>query len=192
MGFLICLESLKILHTRLIETKEIKYIATYRLSQDHLELFFGCIRQKGGYNNNPNVVQFKSAYKKLLNHLELKNSFRGNCVPLEKINILCSTTSTSEKDHIEEINKFSFDRHDDIDSQKSQTIKNNQNVTDLEEEWVQQTNDNLFTNVTKQVVGYISGYVVSKVGQELKCKICIKALLATELEWFRKLINVKD
>lgn len=115
LGFLICLESLKVLFSRLVETNVMKYIATYRLSQDHLELFFGCIRQKGGYNNNPNVVQFKSAYKKILNHLELKNNFSGNCVPLEKINVLCST---NDSDHIKIINKSSFDRHIDTDSEK--------------------------------------------------------------------------
>lgn len=109
---------LKVLFSRLIETS---LIVTYRLSQDHLELFFGCIRQKGGYNNNPNVVQFKSAYKKILNHLELKTNFRGNCVALEKTNVLCSGNI---KDHIEAINKSSFDRHDDNDSEKAQTTQN--------------------------------------------------------------------
>lgn len=57
---------------------------------------------------------------------------------------------------------------------------------------MQQTNDNILSNITEQVVGYISGYVVNTVGQNLKCEICIKALLATELKWFHKLINTKD
>ncbi|KAE9523184.1 hypothetical protein AGLY_016417 [Aphis glycines] len=35
----------------------LKYILTYKMSQDHLELFFGCIRSRGGSNNNPNCIQ---------------------------------------------------------------------------------------------------------------------------------------
>lgn len=117
LGFLVCLENLKVLFSRLIETKMMKYIATYRLSQDHLELFFGCIRQRGGYNNNPNVVHFKSAYKKLLNHYELQNHFRGNCLPLEKINILAATNN----DHVEEINKSCLDLVDSEMSPRQKT-----------------------------------------------------------------------
>lgn len=189
LGFLVCLESLKILFSRLIDSNIMKYMATYRLSQDHLELFFGCIRQRGGYNNNPNVIQFRAAYKKLLNHLELKSTFRGNCIPLEKINVLSCVTST--EDHVEEINKSSSNRHDNSDSEKSETVK--QPEADLEEEWVdEETNKSLFSNITKQIVGYISGYVVDRVGKELKCETCIKALLATELKWFHKLIVIKD
>lgn len=61
LGLLVYLESTKVLFMQLVQKSTLKYIATYRLSQDHLEIFFGCIRQKGGYNNNPNVLQFKSA-----------------------------------------------------------------------------------------------------------------------------------
>eukprot|EP00064_Thunnus_orientalis_P015343 superscaffoldBa00002830_g15395 len=43
-----------------------RYTLTYKLSQNHLELFFSAIRAHGGYNNNPNVRQFQGAYKRLL------------------------------------------------------------------------------------------------------------------------------
>lgn len=78
IGFIICAESLKHLYNTLVETKVLQYIATYRLSQDHIELFFGIIRRQGGYNNNPNVKQFRGIYKKALGHLELRSSFSGN------------------------------------------------------------------------------------------------------------------
>jgi len=55
------------------------YILTYKFSQDHLELFFCQIKQRGGSNNNPNVVQLKIAIKQILikNAFKLKNN--GNC-----------------------------------------------------------------------------------------------------------------
>lgn len=92
IGFLIlliCLENVKILFVQLIETNLMK--STYRHSQVHLEFFFGCIRKTGGYSHYLNVIQFKLAYKKMLNHLEIKSAFRGNCTPLKNLNILTCT-----------------------------------------------------------------------------------------------------
>lgn len=88
LGALICIESLNLYTTLIVEKQMLQYISTYRLSQDHLELFFGIIRKHGGYNNNPNVIQFRAAYKKTLNHLELRSSFTGNCLPLDNFSIL--------------------------------------------------------------------------------------------------------
>lgn len=36
-----------------------KFILTYKMPEDHLELFFGCIQARGGSNNNPNSDQLK-------------------------------------------------------------------------------------------------------------------------------------
>ena len=38
-----------------------RYLLTYKLSQDHLELFFSCLRACGGCNNNPTSRQFTAA-----------------------------------------------------------------------------------------------------------------------------------
>lgn len=35
------------------------FFLTYKVCQDPLEHFFGEVRQRGGYNNNPNVEQFR-------------------------------------------------------------------------------------------------------------------------------------
>ena len=43
-----------------------KACLTYKLSQDHLELFFSAVRAAGGFNNNPTAQQFMAAYKRLL------------------------------------------------------------------------------------------------------------------------------
>lgn len=45
----------------------LKYLLNYKLSQDHLELFFAATKANGGCrNNNPNATQFKAAYKHVL------------------------------------------------------------------------------------------------------------------------------
>ncbi|CAH1959590.1 unnamed protein product [Acanthoscelides obtectus] len=58
LGFIISINSLY--EYRVKETKELKYLLTYKLSQDHLEIFFSCIRSKGGYSNNPTSKQFQN------------------------------------------------------------------------------------------------------------------------------------
>lgn len=52
---------------------------TYKCSQDHLELYFCCIRSRGGWNNNPNALQFKWALRKLLFRNSVQPSINGNC-----------------------------------------------------------------------------------------------------------------
>lgn len=41
-------------------------LPTYAMSQDHLEALFGRLRARQGSNDNPNVVEFKGAWRKLL------------------------------------------------------------------------------------------------------------------------------
>lgn len=57
----------------------LKYTLTHKMSQDHEETFFECIRGRGGYNNNPTATQFMASYKRLLVQTEVKSSSRGNC-----------------------------------------------------------------------------------------------------------------
>lgn len=100
VGFLICIESLKGLYNELCDNNNsLNYIPLYKISQDHIELFFDCIRSKGGYNNNPTARQFKAAIKQLLIYSEIRDSGCGNCIPLENITILY-VTSSQNSEHI--------------------------------------------------------------------------------------------
>lgn len=57
------------------------YLLTYKLSQDHLETFFSSVRSQGGFDNNPSARRFKSAYKKLLTHVNGIIPLTGNTIP---------------------------------------------------------------------------------------------------------------
>lgn len=82
------------LYSRFVENNIINYIRMYKLSQNHLELFFGQIRSQGGHNNNPTAKQFRSAYRKLVIRINNIQSFNtGNCIPLEHIDILHYSSS---------------------------------------------------------------------------------------------------
>jgi hypothetical protein len=68
LGFLSNMQAYKQMFNQLVEHGHLKYLLTYKTSQDHLELFFGAVRSRNGCNNNPTPVQFCSAYKRLLMH----------------------------------------------------------------------------------------------------------------------------
>ena len=51
---------------KVIGSKPIDYFLTYKLSQDHLEMLFACIRRGLGCSNNPSATEFESVFKKLL------------------------------------------------------------------------------------------------------------------------------
>lgn len=91
LGLVCCAHAIQIIFKKLIKAPNapLKYLCTYKLSQDRLEIFFGSIRAKGGFNNNPTALQHKTAYKQLLIHGEIKHlNNSGNCVSLDDINIL--------------------------------------------------------------------------------------------------------
>ena len=66
--------------TLLTKPDPFKYFLTYKCSQDHLELFFSCIRSPGGWNDNPNSLQFMWTMRKLLFRNTVSPSINGNCI----------------------------------------------------------------------------------------------------------------
>lgn len=88
LGLIIDLQNLRRMYEMYVQPGLLKYILSYKLSQDHLEILFSCLRSRGGFNNNPNASQFAAAYKRLLAHNEVKSSMGANCVPLDDTSIL--------------------------------------------------------------------------------------------------------
>lgn len=79
-GFIIDAESLISMYTEYVEEKLLlESISTYTLQQDVIEMFFGRVRAKCGYNSNPNVHQFKGAYRQLSTNIKIQISKHANC-----------------------------------------------------------------------------------------------------------------
>lgn len=89
VGFYISTLSIMMLYDELVanNTPILRYMLTYKFSQDHLELFIGAIRCRGGWNNNPSPNHFISAYKRLLMHHEITTK-NGNVIAQENVRIL--------------------------------------------------------------------------------------------------------
>lgn len=105
LGFLMNLHNIPLMyntyvlqgeHIPPIEPKPMKYFRSYAMSQDHLELFFGKIRSKNGHNDNPNVIQFKGAYRKLLSNVEIKPPESSNCMVLDSFDTNLDTFESSD------------------------------------------------------------------------------------------------
>lgn len=79
-GFIIDIHSLLGMFTEYVEEKHfLENIFTYNILQDVIEIMFGRIRSRNGYNNNPNVQQFKGAYRRIQSNLKLDLSPNSNC-----------------------------------------------------------------------------------------------------------------
>ncbi|KYM97795.1 THAP domain-containing protein 9, partial [Cyphomyrmex costatus] len=102
-GLIVAMKSEIKLATFLLNKKLISYLLTYKLSPDHLETFFSCIRRMGGFNNNPTCRQFKTAYKKLITHVNCLISEGSNCTIQDETKILQSGTTTNTALNVIEI-----------------------------------------------------------------------------------------
>lgn len=166
IGLMINMKSALDLYEYLVnDTQILKYIPVYKVSQDHIELFFSAIRARGGFNNNPNAVQFRAAYKKLLIRAEIRDGGVGNCVPLEQVNIL----TCSSKNPVESINEL---------TEKQSLVEIDEDHSDLYESYVEYIGTDL-DEYSESVVEYISGFVTRKLSRSLKCEKCV-ALLSGE------------
>jgi len=127
-----------------------------------LELFFGIVRAQGGYNNNPTARQFQSAYKKLVvrvNDVETFNN--GNCIPLEHIDIL----HYSSLNPIKVINMNSNCGISKLNLTSEHSEFENNKVFESylnDHDYICQPKDDCINLFTKEVIIYISGFVVYK------------------------------
>ncbi|XP_031639384.1 uncharacterized protein LOC116351424 [Contarinia nasturtii] len=79
LGYVMNIIGLKNIYNEFVVEKHwMPFVATYRVSQDHLEMFFGATRSMNGHNDNPTVQQFSSAYKKLLHQSDIRLSGCSN------------------------------------------------------------------------------------------------------------------
>ena len=110
LGFLYCIRSLQILYENLISSTgaPLRFLMTYKFSQDHIELFFGQIRSMGGFNSNPTVRQFSAAYKRLLVFNDMMDTLCGNCLPLESVPILSVSSCRGNTGAVQSINASSL------------------------------------------------------------------------------------
>ena len=161
LGILVDITSFQLLFRKyLLEKKLLDYIISYKLSQDHLEMYFCAVRSAGGFNNNPTARQFESIFKRLLIRNEIKASERGNAISIDSTSILyCSSitktktgTNLADSEEFEktlgEINKMDF-------------------LTSSA--WH-------LTSLTSDIVAYIAGFIIKGLKKCITCELCLSLL----------------
>lgn len=169
------MSSMKAMYNSHVRTELISYLLGYKFSQDHLETMFAVIRCKGGFNNNPNCVQFKAAYKRLLMRNQLTSSLNANCL---------NTTDdflafTKLKKEIGKSASIQYSQFNDDD------------IFDVWEDAFDEANTDHLSEYAVDVVAYIAGFVERSVKKKLKCEICLNAL-SKSMVFDGKLIQVKN
>lgn len=145
----------------LFETTEypLQYFLSYKCSQDHLELFFSCIRGCGGHNNNPTALNLRYTLRKLLFRNSVEASTNANCNILEESTLQVSifdfnTTNISFDDCINE---------DEIDADLLSIVDRIHKIE--------------FSRYQDNILYYISGVIARKYFNKYSCKYCRDIIL---------------
>ena len=136
-----------------------KYLLTYKLSQDHLEQFFGCVRRAGGSNNNPNAKQFVAIFKRLMfrTGVSLSPTDNANTDAQDDTSLVHVQTDKNQLNSMENIEQNEL-FEDGLDSRTylPATIR--------------------LSPFIENVLVYMSGWVVRRVFSLIKCTECAELL----------------
>ena len=175
LGFIMNMKSFVHLFETLVKTEKLKYLLTYKCSQDHLELFFCALRSRLGGNNNPSSREFKHAYKRLLLHHEICGD-KGNCLVQDETSILTFPKTTKT---VHQNEKELYEKYDLVVDQNDHDYCAISNVPIVSE----------FQNA---VTEYIGGFVVRMASKSLNCEMCSTAILEQHTNEKYALVHAKD
>lgn len=183
VGFIVSLKSELSLYNEIISEKQLLlFLPMYKCSQDHIELFFSSVRSRGGWNNNPSARQFTASYKRLLVRAEVREGGVGNCMPLEEISIL--TTSSSRLANPE---SSIYANHLDID-----ITSENDSLESIWKDHDYIMNTTVISEFSSQIIVYIAGFVTHQLQSSIKCVECVGALIGEQENFLHSLITRKS
>lgn len=167
------------------ETSQLKYLLTYKLSQDHLELFFSAIRQCGGWCTSPTCTQFIVAYKRLLvRHIVV--STNGNVEAMDSTSIL--TVPSAKLKRVDYYDSSLYDEISNLRVEEKYGLGEVDNSIDFYNEFIITTAilPDPLSSFSKGCVSYIAGWVVRKILNDqrtylrVRCLACRKALVQSQ------------
>lgn len=157
LGLIVCMVSVQGLFDDLVKTDLLQFLLTYKLSQDHLEMFFAAIRQRGGFSNNPTAWQFENDFKRILVHCEISCSDNANCLAQDSTSLL-NISLNCKKNTLDSLQE-NFELTDDMEGS---FISNHNNIINC-----------IYLN---DVTEYIAGFVSRKLIKSLNCNVCANSL----------------
>jgi hypothetical protein len=178
IGFLINIRSLEFLFETLVEEGSMIYLLTYKLSQDHLELFFCALRCRLGQCTNPTVPQFKAAYKRLLLHQEIRGN-KGNCILQDDTSIL---TFQMQNKNVGTFSLWDFALQKQFGLDFEQT----------DHDYTQVSCYPILSEFKTSVMEYIAGYSIKMTMKLLKCETCFDVITEQSRDSNYLLVRAKD
>jgi len=158
LGFLIDIKSIRELALELLCNIEnpLKYFLTYKTSQDHIELYFCCLRSRCGFNNNPDVQQVLWAVRRLLYKNSVRPSLNANCLSDDFESSLILDFRSHKRTICENNSKDNFPNSDEL-----LDALNNINLSHYQE----------------NILYYITGNIISQFMRKSNCLHCHDILL---------------
>ena len=156
---------------------------TYKLSQDHLELFFAAIRSAGGFNNNQTTQQFTAPYKRLLMRSSIQGGNR-NCQSQDLTDILYVVSDNCTIDDQEmSISETSLMRKYDLSDR--------QTPLNFDHDYCIRSISKL-SEYKRAAISYIAGFVARMVEKKLCCLTCCSALGSSNHTTRSSFLALKD
>lgn len=168
-GFIVTLSSVSTISSQLLSVHNFKFVLTYKMSQDHIEILFSKIRLRGGWNNNPTVLQFESALRSILMKTYVTGNPTANVTDFDGINSLeISLPFQRSKPSFNSIFSSSeFDESIAMQHREAcERLKQQQRLSD--NDWRSNT---LF---------YIAGFVSRTIAKKIACVKCRDALFGDD------------
>lgn len=84
LGFIMDLTNVRLFYEQYVERDGVmNEVNTFTFSQDHIEIFHSKLRSRHGHNTNPNVVQFKGAFRQIQCNSEIRAPESANCIAFD-------------------------------------------------------------------------------------------------------------
>ena len=129
-------------------------------------MFFPCVRARGGFNDNPNTLQLKYAFRKILLHNAITPSDKANVMMFEEYlsGSLFSFKTNRRRSRLSEMTN--------IEALNGVT---DADILKLDQENALKTTSMTF--VTENVLYYIAGYILRSILKSIDCDLCVESLL---------------
>ena len=132
-------------------------------------MFFSCVRARGGFDNNPNALQLKYAFRKILLHNAITSSDKANVMMFEEnlSGSLLSFKSNRRRSRLSEMTNIeALNGVTDADTLKldQESIENALKTTSM-------------TFVTENVLYYIARYILRSILKSIDFDLCVESLL---------------
>lgn len=184
LGFIIDLKNFRSFYFEYVESSILDRIYTFRFSQDHLELIFGCIRQMFGCNDNPSAKQFESAWRRLLGQHQITASENSNCANNDTM--FLSVLNTSSRKHTNRDIFHDVSLYDSTNENNNNTIDDNNENDDLVLVNAIVSDCSSESDIDLHMIAYFASVLQNRIidgrwYSPLKCEKCLNVFLEDEL-----------